>query len=274
MNYKFCPHCGKSLDNSSSHDSEFVYVDCEEFEYATYTESDFEIIVNVARESIYNLIPTLAQTNFGNRYSSIKGSKNRKSLLALVEKCITELGEVISQLPDEVIPAFADKARKIHEKYLDDIKQAGGLFLPNNDFNSDEFSVSVLYSRQQIDDFYKELLTAYKKYINCVNENNMFAAFHSDSDYPKPYKFSKNLYDNSLKKLKASNGLKYTGFLDEDFIPHVDGFWEGVRCLCHLIDNRVDVNFNIELFNLEDIREISKQETVLIGNHNGSLKAE
>jgi hypothetical protein len=50
-------------------------------------------------------------------------------------------------------------------------------------------------------------------------------------------------YDDCLKKLQGANKLRYNGFLDEDFVPHVDGFWNGVRDLLGLLaeNERTDI---------------------------------
>ena len=54
---------------------------------------------------------------------------------------------------------------------------------------------------------------------------------------------SDNTYSTLLKQLKEANALRYDGFLDEDFLPHVDAFWKGVFDILELIsvNNRVSL---------------------------------
>ena len=98
----------------------------------------------------------------------------------------------------------------------------------------------------------------------------MFAAFSSDSDYGRLpswrwLSFSADEEDEqesseeelpSLQEaadfIRRSNAKPYTGMLDEDFVPHVEAFWYGLKHLCTFIDAHICVNGDVSRFCISD----------------------
>ena len=70
-------------------------------------------------------------------------------------------------------------------------------------------------------------------------------------------------FEDAVGYMSGHNAEEYDGFLDEDFVPHVDAFWHGLKTLCDFIDNRVTFNYD-EADLVEGISDQEKQE---IGLH-------
>ena len=132
---------------------------------------------------------------------------------------------------------------------------------------------------------------AHQKYVCCVNENNMYAAFPTDSQFgnigmsEEEYRGMSVLDEGTLwdsvtqqdgnetastsevdiegevDNLKVAAMQDYMGFRDEDFVPHVDSFWKGVRTLCRCIESneREDIVFPKEIFDEKIILAIRRK---------------
>jgi hypothetical protein len=131
----------------------------------------------------------------------------------------------------------------------------------------EKFSAKVVYTREQLISLYNLVLIAYAKYKKCVEDNNMFAAFASTSNYGTMVDYWRrwwNRYSNDdeddeeeekeeepkfsdvVDHMKQQNTKKYFGMLDEDFVPHVDAFWYGLEMLCEFIDHHIAIDYEIK----------------------------
>ena len=135
-------------------------------------------------------------------------------------------------------------------------------------FSVENYSAEVLYTREQLRDLYNLVLVAYSKYKKCVEDNNMFAAFSSTSDYGMMTDYWRRWqsclsrddddedaekkedpqFEKVIEYMKEHNAQKYFGVLDEDFVPHVDAFWYGLQMLCEFIDHHIAVECKTDCF--------------------------
>ena len=138
-----------------------------------------------------------------------------------------------------------------------------------------KYQYSTIYEKKRFEEFFEELKIAHKKYIQCVNDNNMFAAFPSNSDFGnvgrgRRFEFlglvlfeaeedtieeEENVeldFDTCLSEIKKANALRYDGFLDEDFVPHVDAFWKGVSDIIGLLSLNNNISFTAPSLNIDE----------------------
>lgn len=143
------------------------------------------------------------------------------------------------------------------------------------ELQTDGVSVQTVHTKEELQNIYALLLPAWEKYKRCVQDNNMFAAFPSDSNYGRlpesgwPWlslqeneEAEKELQANKLPALeeiadflRRFDARPYSGMLDEDFVPHVDAFWYGLKHLCAFIDAHICVKWNATLFLISDESE-------------------
>lgn len=199
---------------------------------------------------------------YGKEYELIAKSQTRKTLLKNMDGLMQRIADAVSCVPtklinEDITVVLPQHRLKEIKNLLEQLQQLIGL----RDLFVEEagnFRRSSLYTRAQLEQFYKELKLAYAKYVCCVNDNNMFAAFPTTSNFGDVglnndvlTELYENLdtseemhrtnndesidYGKCLDKLRRSNSLVYQGLLDEDFVPHVDGFWQGLHDMLALL---------------------------------------
>ena len=143
-----------------------------------------------------------------------------------------------------------------------------------------------LFTGEQLTALCEQVLIAFEKYRRCVEDNNMFAAFASDSSYGALPYYWRRIYaysydrsdrtNDSRKKnedqddrhtitekaqkeytkimeyMDERNAIAYDGFLDEDFEPHVEAFWKGLSTLCGFIDNATVIQWDRGYFAIDE----------------------
>ena len=291
---EFCPYCGSALSSPYFHKPK------KELEVVRISDTIDTIWGNAAKmkrafsDVITNcmyliddysdslckgLLPNEDLTKYDDFYNEIKQSGNRKALLVKMEKYLEKLGRVINQLED-TLPADLPKKLEENGQKINCLRHDlyGFLGLPYKtiivDFAAKEnFTQETLYTKEQITALYDLVLEAYSKYKRCVEDNNMFAAFASTSNYGMLPDYWKRWfaslpeddeeeedpdYHQVVKCLRMQNSQKYYGLLDEDFVPHVDAFWYGLEKLCEFIDRHIDVDINLECmsFGLDEREKI------------------
>ena len=301
---EFCPYCGKMFDmnpdlpQTLTDSSELAQViDSIWGNKARLTSELSEIIsrcvflINAYSEKALEM--ALSQqdlSKYEKNYTAIKQSNNRKNLIARLDSFIESLDAVIDNLSDCI---FADITSSLESVFCNTDEMAKELYdfvgiryiSPATDFFSEEnYSVTILYTKEQLRDLYNLVIVAYSKYKRCVEDNNMFAAFSSSSDYGtlpnywcrllnRLYSYDDDDYnddeqenpqfDEVVEYMKECNLQKYSGMLDENFVPHVDAFWYGLQMLCGFIDNRIAVEFKKDRFFISS-KESSKLQSVVL----------
>lgn len=275
----FCPYCGENLEGvanvAQTIDSIWGETASLKREFSSLVFSALSTIEKEVFEKVKEIVITYGKQkmdipNYETEMSTLSACETRKSVLAQAEnlmqkiqKCVLGLSsessikEELIMLPTELLQTTIARLNSIAE-----ILEVEAFTIENGVYRHE-----LLKGKECFALFFEDLQTAYKKYIRCVNDNNMFAAFPSTSDFGNvgrgqhhyfyPY-FDKEDdadkvaddtsielldYDDCLKNLRESNKLHYDGFLDEDFVPHVDGFWNGVRDLLGLLveNERTDI---------------------------------
>lgn len=283
--FRFCPYCGHSLDDgkrSGAADDLNVagMIDFVWGENAKLRRRFEGVIVDCisainlhGKLGVCRILPEGSITRFEETYEHIKQSSNRRVLIQRVDEFVVSLGDVLENLFDE-IPE--DQLRALQETIDETVQMCKELYtflgLDYEVSSEDIFedfcsSVKLIYSKDQLQVLYELVLEAYEKYKRCVEDNNMFAAFASDSDYGSLHsqsslrykwwndgtnkkkkveqKKSEEAYQQITEYLVLQNAVKYRGMLDEDFAPHVDAFWHGLEALCTMIDDHLFVPYDI-----------------------------
>lgn len=199
----------------------------------------------------------------------IKQSNNRKTLITRIDGFIDSLNSVIDNLSDHITTdtlsmqknTVFDIDKMVKELY--DFLGVEHISSTEDLFSEENFSTEILYTREQLRDLYNLVLIAYSKYKKCVEDNNMFVAFSSTSNYGMmsdywqqwsdslPYNDDDEdeeeecpQFEKVIEYMKENNAQKYFGMLDEDCVPHVDAFWYGLQMLCEFIDHHIAVECN------------------------------
>ena len=214
-------------------------------------------------------------SHFEESYLSIKQSNNRKTLLSRVESYLNDLEIIINDIGDYSEKDVLLKLEENENNALIMIKELYsflGMKFPITECSiKNDKGIIHVYTGEQLRKLYQLVVNAYDKYRRCVEDNNMFAAFSSTSDYGtiKDYwyrwyssllghhasKDDKNeipQFDDVVEHMVAHNEQAYIGLLDEDFVPHVDAFWYGLEMLCGFIDHSILVSFNPEENHIND----------------------
>lgn len=285
---EFCPYCGKSLDGATSgpvpSDSgadlaqaiDSIWGDSARVrkEFSSVISRCIMLINSYADDRIEKMLPKHNLSKYEKNYASIKRSNNRKTLFTRIEGFLNSLDNVIDNLSDRIPADSASRLESAVADTEDAVKELydflGMRYVPSNvDFFSEEnYSAEIRYTREQLRSLYNLVMAAYSKYRKCVEDNNMFAAFASTSNYGMmtghwhswlPKLSSEDEDDENGEKedsqfeqvvgyMKAHNAEKYFGMLDEDFVPHVDAFWYGLEMLCEFIDHHIAIDCNTECF--------------------------
>ena len=283
---EFCPYCGKNLDNPSvgySGGNSGGLVEAIDSiwgegarirqEFSSAVSSSINSINRYARTSVSTLLPKENLSNYQKHYATIKQSNNRKTLIVRIDAFLEAIENVIDSLSDKVPK---DVSRKLDGAYQEAEEMVKELydFLGQRCVRSgkdsvavEKFSAKVVYTREQLISLYNLVLIAYAKYKKCVEDNNMFAAFASTSNYGTMVDYWRrwwNRYSNDdeddeeeekeeepkfsdvVDHMKQQNAKKYFGMLDEDFVPHVDAFWYGLEMLCEFIDHHIAIDYEIK----------------------------
>ena len=281
---EFCPYCGKLLNGpdlaSETERSASNLVQAIDSiwgdgarlkrEFSNVILRCIYLINRCADSSVVKTLPKQDLSKYENNYSFIKQSNNRKTLIARIENFLVSLESVIDNLSDRILADTSVRPEKAVQETGSMVKELYDFLglrysLSNVDiFSEENYSVEVLYTRDQLKALYSLVLVAYAKYKKCVEDNNMFAAFASTSNYGMLTDYWRrwlsNLYsddddyeaeekedpqyDQVVEYMKKHNAEKYFGMLDEDFVPHVDAFWYGLEMLCEFIDHHVAINCN------------------------------
>lgn len=285
----FCPYCGNELSASAltrqgqrASTSDLVKaIDSIWGEDARLREEFSEaikrciyLINDYADAQFEKILPKQTITKFDEKYASIKQSNNRKTLISRLSAYLDALDEIINNLSDR-IPADITSRLEGAAHDIEDQKKELYDFLGlrhtayHMDYTSDEgFSADILYSRDQLRVLYNLVIVAFAKYKKCVEDNNMFAAFASTSDYGVMKNGFRRLlswqrsddeedeadlnFEQIIEYMKSHNSMKYYGLLDEDFVPHVDAFWYGLEALCECIDHHISYDCNYDGIYVED----------------------
>ncbi len=308
---EFCPYCGKALDGSSltsgssANGSELVQAIDSIWGDNARLKSELSRVISqcirsindYAEHGIARTLPKQDISKYDKNYASIKQSNNRKTLITRIDSYLDFLDSVIDNLSDRIPADTAARLENaVHDvdemvKELNDF--LGIRYTPSTvDFFSEEnYSAEVLYTKEQLHSLFNLVLASYSKYKRCVEENNMFAAFSSSSDYGTMTDYwrrwlsrlsrNNNEQDEDDKKeedpqfekvieyMKEHNSQKYFGMLDEDFVPHVDAFWYGLQMLCEFIDHHIAVECKTDCFFINEdeksklMRIISSKEFVV-----------
>lgn len=287
---EFCPYCGKAFEGSSSRSSDSglstdiakaidsIWGDTARVrkEFTSVVSKCITLINSYADSSIRKALPKEDISKYEKYYASIKQSNNRKTLITRIDGFLNDLDGVIDELSDRIPSDSVSRLENAVNDTEDAIKELYDFLgiryeKPNVDFFSeDNYSAEVLYTREQLRYLYDLVMIAYFKYKKCVEDNNMFAAFASTSNYGVMTDYWRRWlsklsqvgegadkkedpqYESVVEHLKAQNAKKYYGMLDEDFVPHVDAFWYGLEMLCEFIDHHIAVSCNTNCIYIDD----------------------
>ena len=237
-----------------------------------------------AKYHIERNIPTIIFPNYNIRYMQFEKCGNRKDLLDNIRRYIMSLEQVIAKasedMADEVVVKLQKAVREVYDvsRRLHDLIGKDAAPSESGFFDEERFSVTRLFTKEQLAALYEQVLIAFEKYRRCVEDNNMFAAFASDSSYGALPYYWRRIYaysydrsdraNDSRKKtededdrhtitekaqkeytkimeyMDERNAIAYDGFLDEDFEPHVEAFWKGLSTLCGFIDNATVIRWD------------------------------
>ena len=237
-----------------------------------------------AKYHIERNIPTIIFPNYNIRYMQFEKCGNRKDLLDNIRRYIMSLEQVIAKasedMADEVVVKLQKAVREVYDvsRRLHDLIGKDAAPSESGFFDEERFSVTRLFTKEQLAALYEQVLIAFEKYRRCVEDNNMFAAFASDSSYGAlPYYWrriyaysydrsdrandsrkktededdrdkitekAQKKYTKIMEYMDERNAIAYDGFLDEDFEPHVEAFWKGLSTLCGFIDNATVIRWD------------------------------
>lgn len=283
---EFCPYCGKQFDSAASGpgtggpSSDLAQAIDSIWGYGAKAKSEFSnaiymcisLVNTYAEESVGKTLPKQDLSKYEKNYAVIKQSNNRKTLISRMDNFLDTLETVIDNLSDRIPSSTAQKLDGAISDTEDMVKELydflGIRYTPSNiDYLADDkYSAEVLYTREQLKTLYNLVMVAYAKYRKCVEDNNMFAAFASTSNYgvmtdhwrrwlsrlyaeegsEDAKEKDDPKYDEVVSYMREQNAKRYFGMLDEDFVPHVDAFWYGLEMLCDFIDHHIVVECDTE----------------------------
>ena len=281
----FCPYCGSRLADGKQAESQDVERILDTLWGETsQIKQEFLQIINVCIDSINHFaehaveqtLPSENISQYEKNYRIIKNSNNRKTLIGRVQTYLEFLGNAIDglsdRLPADTVSKLEITAMEVQEMTKDLYNVLGIQYaMPALDVLSwEKDSVQIVYSRDQLKALYRQIQYAFEKYKKCVEDNNMFAAFASDSDYGtiryswRSWIFNppeevgevtevtdpQNEYQNVMDFIISQNRQPYWGILDEDFVPHVDAFWHSLEKLCAFIDGHIAIDWDQAQLNI------------------------
>lgn len=302
----FCPYCGKmltveSIDSDHLRCAQNIVQTIETIwgKDSHLRQDLFQVTVQciilsnaAVKEKLAKLESVQNRSGYAEFYSSVKRSQDRKTLLLRLESFQQHLHQIINKLdtPEEekaiqpwkaIIQEATERIRSLYLALDMENTFAGRVHC------NEQLTYSAQYSKNSLQSLYHELEQAFEKYKRCVENNNMFAAFASDGNYSilstqleeqsndrkstEPQKGPADL-DKVLSRMRENNQLKYTGDLDEDFLPHVDAFWYGLENLCVFLDSRTQVRYDWENILIGWEEQESLQRRITSGNFTVSPK--
>lgn len=269
----FCPFCGGDIAKAMS--AIWEETATRNSRLAKQVADCFSVTQSLMSIKVMPIIKRHHKTEFAKDYLAAKNSDSRAMLLSRVENIMKKFhtmvleaddnlaGEMALEL-DEVQLTMENQLRSLLSLIGDDVCAEAAKHLGTTKNNA----AIVKYKKVQLLSLYKQVEAAYEKYKRCVAENNMFAAFSSDSNYgsfnniPSRFRFQgedeeddgedasgealfgdhdQDSHEAVMEELRTKNALPYQGFLDEDHVPHVDAFWYGLKHLAAFLDSRVDL---------------------------------
>ncbi len=266
----FCPYCGEVLAENAVRKSQPPLPDAPAAsDEGGKMKEEIESLIGkiagtgagIARAKLIAVLPEVKKTDYANRFAAVMQCAGRKILLARVGALLDDIRKLIADEPAADSGAFRSAAAAAVEEMRGTLAEAAeitGCEFHCGGLSVDSDEIRIVYPAVQLMSLYGAVLTAHEKYVRCVSENNMFAAFPSDSGYgqirrSKDYK--KDLYGGEEGKpeesdplpdfgevaasMEKANALRYEGSFDEDFLPHVNAFWYGLKWLAAFIDARV-----------------------------------
>lgn len=298
----FCPFCGSTLCNGSAiaQTPEAEKMLAETVDNIWGAAAMFRNSFSEAVLGCVNLINCLVNTteekilarpsisDYEKAYESFQKCGDRKTLIARIDRYVQSINSMIDKVDDEAIQNLSNKAKAGFEKA---IRMADALYAflgseridaVQKSFDGTIFSAEILYSKDQLHNLYDLVLVAFGKYKRCVEDNNMFAAFASTSDYGTinhwyGYMYGTGRvnasgedsleYDEVIEHMTRCNSERYLGFLDEDFVPHVDAFWFGLENLCRFIDCSIEVKFDMNCCRISDIESARLARMISTGEY-------
>ena len=290
---EFCPFCGKGFNGSVSETLinrpgidlaqaiDSIWGDKARIkrEFSTAISICIYLVNTYADKYVSKTLPKQELSKYEKNYSIIKQSNNRKTLISRLDDFVGYLATIIDNLKEGIPEDTSHRLEKAVQDTDDMVKDLydflGLRYSPSSvDFFLDEnYTAKVLYTRDQLENLYELVLIAFDKYKKCVEDNNMFAAFASTSNYgmltdywlrwmsrlPREDDEEQEeevdaRFDQVISYMESHNAEKYLGMLDEDFVPHVDTFWYGIEMLCEFIDHHIAINYNTKKFFIGDDR--------------------
>lgn len=281
----FCPYCGSRLADDKLTGSQNVERMLDTLwgetskikqEFLRVINSCIDSINYFAENEIKQALPTEDISQYEKNYHIIKNSNNRKTLIGRIQTYLNYLETIIDNLSDSLPADTTSRLERITlevRKMTKELYDMLGIAYPIPAANTllyEKKSVQVIYSREQLKELYLQVQKAFAKYIKCVEDNNMFAAFASDSDYGTIHYgwrswFSdlseegkaiaetadpQEEYQDVMDFITSQNKQPYWGILDEDFTPHVDAFWYSLEKLCTFIDRHIVIDRDLTWLNL------------------------
>lgn len=247
----FCPQCNKILSRQREFES---VVDRILFDGADWKTRYLGCLSNILKSFYERFSARIEETiaglsapiSFSDELATVAACENRRNLLAQTDKLMQKLSQKISATPAKgtlnVLNVHVESA---------DLEAFARKLLIQTEVNAkcavEDIQVlqRIEYDSAILTPFYEDLRFAYKKYVLCVRNNDMFAAFPFDSDFGNVGLLRKNealeigeTEGKALSVLKETEILRqslqneYYGGFDEDCLPHVEAFWRGIRALC------------------------------------------
>ncbi len=245
-----------------------------------------------AKHHIERNIPATNFSHYSIRYMQFEKCENRKDLLDKICKYVMSFEQIINKASEDITDEVTMKLEKAASEIYDiscrlhDLIGKGSAPSESGFFDEKRFTITRLFTGEQLKLLYEQVLIAFEKYQRCVEDNNMFAAFASDSSYGTlPYYWrriyayssdsnyiqdddceiaegederrnmiekARKEYTKIMKYMGERNAIAYDGFLDEDFEPHVEAFWKGLSTLCDFIDNAIAIKCDEDYFAIKD----------------------
>ena len=247
---KFCPYCGVRLTEDVSSDViDRIWGDVAKRKSA-YKErvSDAIRAINLRFRDIVQGYAAKKGISFGYEYTKISFCERKDDVLkrtgTLMERlhgkiaAMQEAGEN-DLMEDSDVLELERRAKAI----LSELEEP----IPDTIFVLKDRKERV-YEKSVLSDYYELLQGAYRKYVRCVENNDIFSAFPADSDFGSIGSLGRRHFANGegvqweseefvdleqeTQTLLASLQQPYERGLDEDTLPHVDAFWRGIRVLC------------------------------------------
>lgn len=275
----FCPFCGIKFDAAPSAAPPNAVAEAMDAIWgaAAQRKSEFTAKIRLCAAGINalsfkgmaDILPKQSQKPFDEFYAAVKRCNTRAKLLTYVDNYLAAVDKSITELDDTVHTALAADANAALSKTRELCGELGEIIgaevsLDAKDFTAEDFTLRCTQSEYRT--LYEKVAAAHEKYARCVKENNMFAAFSSDSDYGKAIyahyfgEAAKTENDTQeppklsdvIEDLDRANALPYKAMLDEDFAPHVDAFWYGLETLCRLLEARIVMDIDASRFTITD----------------------